>query len=232
MARQTSWAILLAVLSSALAQTGCKICSCAEGSGVQMPGATLAATPGAQGSSDALLGSEPYDWKNVAVLGGGFVTGVIFSPSVKGLVYARTDVGGAYRRDPGSDAWIPLNDSLSRDDSHYFGIESLALDPTDPERVYLASGLYTKGWAGNGAMLRSRDRGKTWDTKPMSIKMGGNEWGRSCGERLAVDPNQPSRVLFGSRQAGLLVSEDAGESWTETAGLPKGTGNDPIGVTA
>ena len=232
MARRISWAMSLTVIATAVAQHGCTICSCLEGP--KSPGAALATSPAAQAQDggDGLVGSEPYHWKNVAILGGGFVTGVTFSPLVKGLVYARTDVGGAYRLDPGSSDWTPLNDSVSRDDSHYFGIESLALDPTDPDRVYLATGLYTKGWAGNGAMLRSRDRGKTWDTKPMSIKMGGNEWGRSCGERLAVDPNQPTRVLFGSRQSGLLASEDAGESWTETPGLPKGTGNDPIGVTA
>ena len=232
MARQNSWAMSLAVIASALAQHGCTVCSCLEGP--KAPGVALAAGAAGQPGQLASTGftSEPYHWKNLDILGGGFVSGVIFSPSVKGLVYARTDVGGAYRRDPGSDTWIPLNDSTSRDDSHYFGIESLALDPTDPDRVYLATGLYTKGWANNGAMLSSRDRGKTWQTKPMTIKMGGNEWGRSCGERLAVDPNLPSRVVFGSRQSGLLVSEDSGESWTETAGLPKGTGNDPIGVAA
>ncbi|HWA76050.1 MAG TPA: hypothetical protein VG937_27115 [Polyangiaceae bacterium] len=175
---------------------------------------------------------EPTTWRNVAIVGGGFVSGIIFSREVEGLVYARTDVGGAYRLDPGSEIWHPLLDWVGRDQAHYLGIESLALDPTDPDRVYLAVGLYTKSWAGTGAMLRSKDRGRTWESTDMSIKMGGNEWGRACGERLAVDPNQPSRVFFGSRQAGLLVSADHGETWEKRPGLPAGTGNDPIGITA
>ncbi|HEX9640854.1 MAG TPA: sialidase family protein, partial [Candidatus Krumholzibacteria bacterium] len=176
--------------------------------------------------------SEPYSWRNVVIIGGGYVSGIIFSREVEGLVYARTDVGGAYRLDPGSETWQPLLDWASRDQAHYFGVESLAPDPTDPDRVYLAVGLYTKSWAGSGAMLRSKDRGRTWESTDMSIKMGGNEWGRSCGERLAVDPNQPSHVFFGSRQAGLLVSGDHGETWQKRPGLPAGTGNDPIGITA
>src|SRR4029079_19802898 len=170
--------------------------------------------------------------RNVVIIGGGFISGISFSREVKGLVYARTDVGGAYRLDPGSETWQPLLDWVGRDKAHYLGVESLALDPTDPDRVYLAVGLYTKSWADTGAMLRSRDRGRTWERADTSIKIGGNEWGRSCGERLAVDPNQPSRVFFGSRQAGLLTSGDHGETWEKNAGLPSGTGNDPIGITA
>ncbi len=80
-------------------------------------------------------------------------------------------------------------------------------------------------------MLRSRDRGRTWETTDLAIKMGGSEWGAPAGERLAVDPNQPSRVLFGSRRAGLLVSEDHGETW-KARRIAEGTGNDPIGITA
>jgi xyloglucan-specific exo-beta-1,4-glucanase len=176
--------------------------------------------------------SEPYTWRNVVIIGGGYVSGITFSREVEGLVYARTDVGGAYRLDPGSESWQPLLDWVGRDEAHYLGIESLALDPTNPDRLYLAVGLYTKSWAGTGAMLRSKDRGRTWERTEMSIQMGGNEWGRSCGERLAVDPNQPSHVFFGSRQAGLLVSADSGATWEKRPGLPAGTGNDPIGITA
>jgi photosystem II stability/assembly factor-like uncharacterized protein len=186
-------------------------------------GSTEEGSPGA---------SAPYAWRNVAIVGGGYVSGIIFSREVEGLAYARTDVGGAYRLDPGSETWQPLLDWVGRDKANYLGVESLALDPSDPNRVYLAVGLYTKSWAEAGAMLRSKDRGRTWESTDMPIKMGGNEWGRSCGERLAVDPNQPSRLFFGSRQAGLLVSSDHGQTWEKRPGLPAGTGDDPIGITA
>src|SRR5690349_15831449 len=61
-------------------------------------------------SSRSLSPSEPYGWRNAVIIGGGFVSSIIFSRKVEGLAYARTDVGGAYRFDPGTEAWRPLLD--------------------------------------------------------------------------------------------------------------------------
>ena len=62
------------------------------------------------------------------------------------------------------------------------------------------------------AILRSRDRGKTWDIFPVNFRMGGNEDGRGVGERLAVDPNDNRILYFGSRHDGLMRSTDAAAS--------------------
>jgi photosystem II stability/assembly factor-like uncharacterized protein len=162
----------------------------------------------------------PYVWKNAIIRGGGFVSGIAFSPLKKDLVYARTDVGGAYRSDDGGEHWLPLNDSLGRKESNLTGVESLALDPSDPSKVYLAVGLYIASWAGPGAILRSSDQGRTWQRTMMPFKMGGNEYGRNCGEKLAVDPNLGSVLYFGSRKAGLWKSTDAGATWSVVESFP------------
>jgi len=176
----------------------------------------------AQGTSAPAAGftpvpSEPYAWHNVAIGGGGFVTGIIFHPRQKGLIYARTDVGGAYRWDNTAQRWIPLTDWIGLADVNLTGIESLAVDPSDPNRVYLAAGTYTQDKA---AILRSDDQGKTFQEIDVPFRMGGNEMGRFNGERLAVDPNDGKILLFGSREDGLWKSNDRGTTWSKEESFP------------
>ena len=162
--------------------------------------------------------SEPYVWRNVVIGGGGFVTGIVMHPRERGLMYARTDVGGAYRWDANSARWIPLTDWIGMDDVNLTGIESLALDPSDPDRVYLAAGIYSRGQA---AVLRSADRGRTFARTDVPFTMGGNETGRFNGERLVVDPNDGRILFFGSRHDGLWKSADRGVTWQKVSGFPE-----------
>ncbi|HTB60907.1 MAG TPA: hypothetical protein VLC06_23710, partial [Polyangia bacterium] len=107
MTRQISWTMSLAAIVVALLQPACTVCSCRVPPGT--PGAATAAaapTPAQAVQGGGLKGSAAYNWKNVVVLGGGFVSGIVFSPVEKGLVYARTDVGGAYRWDAAGKAWV------------------------------------------------------------------------------------------------------------------------------
>jgi photosystem II stability/assembly factor-like uncharacterized protein len=165
--------------------------------------------------------SQHYDFHNVAIGGGGFVTGIIFNPSEKGLVYVRTDVGGAYRLDSALRRWVPLLDWANQTDWNLFGVESLASDPVDPKRVYIAAGTYTDPAVSNGEILRSSDYGRTWARTPMPFKFAANENGRNNGERLAVDPNDDRVLLLGTRTAGLWRSEDYGVTWARVDAFPE-----------
>ncbi|WP_339277391.1 X2-like carbohydrate binding domain-containing protein [Paenibacillus sp. FSL W8-0426] len=167
--------------------------------------------------------SEPYTWKSVVTgAGGGFVPGIIFNESEKDLIYARTDIGGAYRWNPENESWIPLTDFVGWDDWNKNGVDALATDPVDPDRVYLAVGTYTNSWdKNNGSILRSTDRGNTWQTTTLPFKVGGNMPGRSMGERLVVDPNDNRILYFGARSGnGLWKSSDYGATWSKVTSFP------------
>ncbi|MFE1788615.1 RICIN domain-containing protein, partial [Streptomyces sp. NPDC059525] len=165
-------------------------------------------------------GAGPYTWRNAQVVGGGYVTGLVFNPTEKGLLYARTDMGGAYRWDTGAEQWVPLTDWLGEKDWNLLGIDALATDPVDPARLYLAAGTYTNDWAGNGAILRSTDRGRTFQRTELPFKLGGNEDGRGAGERLAVNPSDNGTLLLGTRKNGLWRSNDHGATWSQVSSFP------------
>lgn len=176
--------------------------------------------------------ATPYVWKNVVVTGGGFISGIVPHPAEKDLVYVRTDVGGAYRLDPATRRWLPITDWIHGDQWTLTGIESIGLDLTDPDRVYLAAGSYTNDWSGNGSILRSADRGATWQVTPMPFKFGGNEPGRSNGERLSVDPSSPNILFVGSRKNGLWRSADHGATWSEATGFSTPEDTRGVGIVA
>ncbi|OIR14930.1 xyloglucanase precursor [mine drainage metagenome] len=168
-------------------------------------------------SATVVRGTPSYSFRNVKILAGGYIPGVYFHPTEPNLMYARTDIGGIYRWGPKDSHWVPLLDWLT--DGFFNGGDAIGLDPTNPNKLYVAVGLYSNSWAGNGEMLISNDQGATFKTVPLNFKNGSNNPGRGMGERIAVDPNMPSIVYFGTRQDGLRVSTDSGNTWPQATGL-------------
>jgi photosystem II stability/assembly factor-like uncharacterized protein len=181
---------------------------------------TAATTAAGTGSGQTTAAAGPYVWKNAQVVGGGYVTGLVFNPREKGLLYARTDMGGAYRWDTAAEQWIPLTDWIGEKDWNLLGIDAVATDPVDPKRLYLSAGTYTNEWAGNGAILRSTDRGRTFKRTDLPFKIGGNEDGRGAGERLVIDPANHGTLLLGTRKNGLWRSTDYGVTWSQVSSFP------------
>lgn len=166
------------------------------------------------------VSSTPYAWKSVQIVGGGFVDGIIFHPKAKGVRYCRTDMGGAYRWNDTSKRWESMMDFISYTDLNLMGIESIAVDPNDQNFVILACGTYTNPRAGNGAILRSFNRGKTFQRTNVPFKFGGNENGRGNGERMSVDPLNGNIIYLGTRLNGLWKSINKGKSWEQIKTFP------------
>ena len=171
----------------------------------------------AQGSKPVAV---PYTWKSVQMVGGGFVDGIVFHPTAKGVRYARTDMGGAYRWNDAVKRWEPILWWVPYDDLNLMGVESIAVDSSDASRVYLACGTYTNARTPDGAILRSADRGKTFQRTNVPIKFGGNENGRGNGERMSVDPNDGKILYLGTRLNGLWKSTDGAVTWNKVDSFP------------
>jgi hypothetical protein len=188
-----------------------------------------------------------YVWQPVRIGGGGWVTGLVVHPTTPNLIVARTDVGGAYKWDAATSSWTQLvtterfptdflnassgNPGVSR--TVAYQVESIALAPSDPSRIFLAAGSSTTG---AGRLFRSTDGGASFALTNLSVPMAGNADFRYAAERLAVKPDDASIVLFGSRNAGLWRSTDGGVNWTlvPATQIPFGASVDgtPVGINA
>ncbi|MFN7138023.1 MAG: WD40/YVTN/BNR-like repeat-containing protein, partial [Limisphaerales bacterium] len=161
-----------------------------------------------------------YYWKNVSIGGGGYITGIVIHPTEPDLVYARTDVGGFYRWDAATSRWIPITDHFTLDQQELYGGESIAIDPKDPNVVYIACGRSLTIGAPSG-VFKSTNRGATWERLPLNnVEMHGNGAKRNTGERLVVSPHDSNLLVFGTRGDGLQRSTNGGLTWTKLTSFP------------
>ncbi|HUB80553.1 MAG TPA: hypothetical protein VMB03_17235 [Bryobacteraceae bacterium] len=186
----------------------------------------------------AATDEQLFEWKSVNIQGMGYVTGLVVSPAAPYDVYIRTDVGGAYRFDRGSDSWIPLLDALASQAG--IGCESVAIDPSNAWRSYVvvdrtqsqSNGQYHYA----AEVMVSEDRGRTWRGTGLvnsNIYEGSNDDYRvESGERLAVNPSDPSTLYFASRRNGLwkgVRQPNAQYLWSAVGGgLPPWTINPSV----
>lgn len=146
-----------------------------------------------------------YEYNNFKIGGGGFVTGFVFHKKCPDVLYARTDIGGAYRFDFEKNEWISLIDSVTSVKPEQCYPLSLAVDENDENVLYMACGDNIKG-----ELCISRDKGKSFETKSIPCGIHGNCMGRATGERLI---KAEKNLFFASRTEGLFRSSDEGDSW-------------------
>ncbi len=176
-----------------------------------------------------LIGSVSKDWnfKNLPIGGGGYVTGIVMHPLDSNIKYFRTDVGGAYRWNAGKQEWIPMTDFFNWDQTIMYCIDGIAIDPNDKEVVYICCG--NPGGSGKiaPAVYKSTNRGETFERTSLEAFFWGNSrYHRQEGECIMVDPNNSDVVYCGTRDKGLMVSYNRGETWENIPSIP--LNNDPL----
>ncbi len=161
---------------------------------------------------------ERYVYRNLPIPGGGYVTGFIFHPKKKGVLYARTDIGGVYRFDEGVQRWVSLIDHVTMDDLCETFPIAAALDEEHPERLYIACGT---GSGPRGKLAVSEDYGETFRYYEMPMYVHGNLNGRGTGYRLIVDKSDEKLLWFSSQREGLWKSVDRGAHWEKVTAFPE-----------
>ena len=177
-----------------------------------------------------ILTVEHFEWRQVPVGGGGYVTGVLIHPSEPDLIYVRTDIGGAYRWCEKEMLWIPILDWVGVDNSNLHGVDGMALDPENPDVIYMALGKRINN--PDAGIYKSNDRGNTWEELLEVRNDANNQDNRWAGEPLVVDPNNSEIIYAGTRIDGLLKTTDGGNIWETISDVPEGIteGPRPLGI--
>jgi photosystem II stability/assembly factor-like uncharacterized protein len=131
--------------------------------------------------------------------------GLAVSPSDPNIVYALADAkqGGLYRSDDaGAHFTLVSGDKRIWGRGWYFC--GVAVDPKDPQRVYIS----------NTAMYKSTDGGKTF--LPFVGDPTGDDY-----HTLWIDPDDGRRMIAGVDQ-GTVISVNGGDTWTTWFNQPTG----------
>ncbi|MGN0483175.1 MAG: Ig-like domain-containing protein [Lachnospiraceae bacterium] len=155
----------------------------------------------------------------MGISGGGFVSGIVTG---KNVMYARTDVGGAYKYNYDTNRWEQLFGFLSDADRGLLSVDAMCIDPNDDNTAYFLCGCAYFSDA-KTAIMRTRDGGKTFDEINVTdlIQVHGNGQGRQFGEAIAVDPDDSNILYCGGDTGGLIKSTDGGDTWKMVEGYSK-----------
>ena len=123
------------------------------------------------------------------------------------VLYGVAVIEGVFRSDDGGQNWLAVNEGLPKDSNGSLNVQSLAIDPTDTNVIYLGTGW--SGSNGNG-VFKSTDGGTTW----MAANRGMIDYSITA---LAVDPLNPQTVYAGGFGGELFKSTDGGATWNELA---------------
>ncbi len=191
---------------------------------------------------------RPWDWREVAIGGGGWVTGIEISQQTPNRVVVRTDVGGAFLWSEQEAQWIPFavgtdpEEAFQQHADDFTSVSGLSFDPSNDKVIYFSAGAYMADWGRPGRLYKSVDGGVTfadstplqWTSAASPVRLAGNDGdARFAGERIVVCPRNSKLIFVGTPLDGLWKSDDSGSptSWTQT-NLPNGRKNGGLGVTS
>lgn len=130
----------------------------------------------------------------------GRVVSIAPHPTDPNTVYIASASGGVWKTIDGGAIWFPLTDELA-----ILNHGCVALDPANPDTVYVGTGEYTTLSKGAG-LFRSTDGGATWQQIANTAQVG-----TQCSG-IIVDPTFPQRVHVAGR-GGYHRTDDSGTTW-------------------
>jgi photosystem II stability/assembly factor-like uncharacterized protein len=158
-----------------------------------------------------------FTWDNVLIGGGGYVTGIAIHPKQPQAWYIRTDVGAAYRWNEKKNMLTPITDWISIEQANLYGVAGIALDPENPDIIFVAAGRYP--FAAPSDVLVSHDRGSSWERTGLNQPFGSNKHPEKIAEKLKINPHNLNELWCGTMGAGLWRYQRNLQQWQQIKSL-------------
>ncbi|MBS1662491.1 MAG: glycoside hydrolase [Bacteroidetes bacterium] len=160
-------------------------------------------------------------WRMIGPHRGGRTVGGCGSPQQPNVFYIGVNNGGVWKTTDFGRTWAPIFD-----DQPTGSIGDVAVAPSDPNIVYVASGegIQRPDLSVGKGIFKSTDAGRTW------VHLG-LEAGQQMGG-LAIDPKNPDRVFVAvlghpygpNPERGVYRSLDGGKNWEKVLYKDENTG--------
>lgn len=134
----------------------------------------------------------------------GRLTFIRFLPGNVNTIFVGTGAGGMWKSTDAGATWNTNTNSLE-----VLGCSDLAINPTNTNIMYLATGDIDAGDTYATGVLKSTDGGLTWNPTSLAWAVSAQ---RRIG-RLLINPLNPN-ILFAATSVGIYRTNNAGTNWT------------------
>jgi photosystem II stability/assembly factor-like uncharacterized protein len=146
--------------------------------------------------------------------GTGRINCIAFLPGNSSVIFIGTACGGVWKSINGGTSWTVLNTDLLPS----LSVASIAIDPSDPNKIYIATGDNFLGIPNFGKWLqghfsagvfKSTDGGNTWNPTGLTYLQSQ----LMLPQQLIIDPVTPSTLLLVSN-TGIYRTVNSGANWS------------------
>lgn len=130
---------------------------------------------------------------------------ITFHPTTATTFWVGAPAGGLWKTTDSGTSWTTNTDNLT-----VTGCSDLAVDPSNTNIMYLATGDGDAGDTRSIGVLKSTDGGGTWAATGLTSALASNLLIR----RLIIDPTN-TQVLLAATNAGIFRTANGGTNWTQ-----------------
>ena len=138
---------------------------------------------------------------------------ITLHPTNPAIFFAGSAGGGLWKTTNSGASWTTSTDNLP-----VTAVSDLAIDPSNPNIMYLATGggddLLSAYPVGSDGVYKSIDGGATWSAAGLTFPVSGS----TVIHKLVLDPTNPT-ILFAATNNGIYRSTNSGASFTSVSAI-------------